>query len=87
MRMNNINNFNNNLYKQNNNINSININNNKNDNSLLQDLVLDIETECLKKLSREYLIDIILFLRNIIFFIYCNLIFIIIIYHNLVFAK
>ena len=66
------NSYNNNFYMHNNkknpinfNQNANNININKNNYSNLYDLDLQIETEFLKKLGRNYLIDIVLFMRDI----------------------
>ena len=70
------NNYINNLNKPNNDIkNPFNLNkpnydikypnNNNNNNSTFCDLIIDMESELLKKLSKEHLIDIILFLRDI----------------------
>ena len=64
------NNFKNNPYMFNNK-NQINFNNNndinynKNNNNNLYDLNIDIDSEILKKLGRNYLIDIILYMRDI----------------------
>ena len=61
IQKNNINNLN---MPYNNNRNSININKTKN-NFCLNDLAIDINTEILNKLSKENLIDIIIFIRDI----------------------
>lgn len=58
--------MNNNLYMPNNDIKSSYNNKNKNKNdSDLYDLIIDMNYEILKKLSKDHLIDIILFLRGI----------------------
>ena len=66
LRKNNINYINNLYMPYNNNQNSININGNQaKNNSNLNDLTININSEALIKLSKEFLIDIIMFIRDI----------------------